>query len=90
MTPVVEHSSLDEMYRKTGNVLFIDKYANLTEEILLKNYPTFEAILKKRGTEVPEIATRDYWRKLVEQTRKSAIRTYGLQDVAPRKRCWGL
>ncbi len=90
VTPVVEHSSLDELYRKTGNVLFVDKYADLTEEVLAKNYPGFEISLKERGTNVPEIATKGYWRRLIEQTRKNAIQTHGLQDATPRKRCWGL
>ena len=70
-------------------MLFVDKYANLTEEVLLKNYPGFQVSLKERGTNVPEIVMKGYWRRLIEQTRENAIRMHGLQDVTPRKRCWG-
>ena len=87
---MVEHSTLDTLYERTGNVLFVDKFAHLTEEHLAGNYSHFEANLQKRGSKVPEVLTRDYWRHLIERTRREAIQKYGLKDVSPRKRCWGL
>lgn len=40
--PVVKHSQLDALYEKTGNSLFIKKFADLTKEVLLEHYPLFE------------------------------------------------
>jgi hypothetical protein len=88
--PVVEHSPLDALYEKTGNVLFIEKFADLTENVLLKHYPRFEKALKERGHRVHEILSKDYWRNVIEETRREALHKFGLQDVIPRKRCWGL
>ena len=89
--PVVEHSPLDALYEKTGNVLFIDKFADLTEDVLLEHYPRYEKALKERGGHrVHEILTKEYWRNVIEQTRRDAIHKFGLRDVIPRKRCWGL
>jgi hypothetical protein len=87
---VVKHSPLDSLYKKTGNVLFVEKFADLTEDLLLDNYPRFQKDLNARHRRVPEILTRDYWKKIIEQTRREALHKYGLHDVMPRKRCWGL
>jgi hypothetical protein len=78
------------LYEKTGDVLFVETFADLTENLLLESYPRFKQDLDARHHRVPEILTRGYWKGMIEQTRREALHRYGLQDVMPRKRCWGL
>ena len=90
VTPIVEHSPLDELYEKAGNVLFVDSFADVTPELLEENLPRFREIIDNRDGRAPEILTRAYWKKIIDNVRNEALERYKLRDSAPRKRCWGL
>jgi hypothetical protein len=79
--------SIGCVVREDRQCNFIEKFADLTEDVLLEHYPRFENALKEKGHHVHEMLTKDYWRDVIGQTPKEANHKFDLQDVIPRKRC---
>lgn len=90
ITPIVEHSALDPLYRQVENVLFVNSFADVTKDLLDKSMPRFRGIVESWHNNMPPVLTRTYWKARVENVREDAIKRLGIQDVEPRKRCWGI
>lgn len=88
--PIVEHSFLDPLYSQAGNVLFVQNFTDVNEELLVRNLPRFRDMMTGRGTRPSRVLTRSHWQGIVEGVRTEALKSLGLNDVQPRKRCWGL
>ena len=87
--PIVEHSTLDSLYSQAGNVLFVENFADVTEELLRSNMRQIQHSTAHLGSRPPPALTRQYWKELIEGVRAHTMARLGLEDVSPRKRCWG-
>jgi hypothetical protein len=82
--PVLERSPLDPLYSDLP-VLLVDSLKGLTRSQLEEAWPQFEGAV---GRPLAKL-TREHWLRMIEGVRRAAMHQRGLQDVQPRKRCWG-
>ena len=91
VVPIVEHSTLDPLFEKLP-VMIVDSYEALTAQHLEKEYPRFEKMMAEaRASKADgyEVMKRGYWKDMIENRREQALIELGLEEVSPRRRCWG-